>query len=182
MRPHALRHAGGAAERSMSDDARPDALEAALEASRRNSGLRVDREGRFWHQGTLIAHPRIQAVLAAGVARHATTGEYIVCIGQEWAYLEVDDAPLVVLGLDDVDGTAYLRLSDGHRERLDPARLWLGAADVPYASTRGDSMPARFSRTAFQVLARWLELGEDGVVRLHLEGTCHVLRREVPCP
>ena len=153
------------------------ALEAKLEEYRRKSGLRLDREGVFWHDGRPLEHARIIEALHTGIDRHPQSGEYIVRIGREWAYLEVEDAPLVVRGLETKDGTRMLRLSDGTTLPLDPKTLTLGEGDVLYASARGGTMPARFSRPAFQSLAADFELDERGAAFLRDAGGRHPVPR-----
>ena len=44
---------------------------ALLEKLRENSGLRLDKEGRFWHRGGAIEHARTLAVLHRGIHRAA---------------------------------------------------------------------------------------------------------------
>jgi len=138
------------------------ALEAKLEELRRKSGLRLDSDAVFWHDGRPLEHARIVAALHEGIDRHPESGEYIVRVGREWAYLEVEDTPLVVRGLETHEGFRRLRLSDGTLEPLDGKTLSLGEGDLLYTRARGGTMPARFSRIAFQSLAHDLELDAAG--------------------
>ena len=62
-----------------------------LRKLREQSGLRLDREGRFWHRGDLLEHARTLAALHRGLHR-AEDGRWAVRIGPEWAYVEVEDA------------------------------------------------------------------------------------------
>ena len=155
------------------------AIEVQLEALRRSSGLRMDKDGAFWHEGRELTHARIVAALHAGIDRHPTSGEYIVRIGREWAYVEVEDAPLVVRGMELHEETRLLRLSDGSTEPLDPAALSLGDGDVLYTRARAGTLFARFSRVAFLMLAPAFELDPLGRAHLHHGGALHkIARRE----
>src|SRR3979411_2037069 len=62
-----------------------------LQRMREGSGLRLDREGRFWHRGDLLEHARTVAALHRGLHR-AADGRWAVRIGPEWGYVEVEDA------------------------------------------------------------------------------------------
>src|SRR5712664_1423000 len=75
-----------------------------LRKVREQSGLRLDREGRFWHRGDLLEHARTIAALHRGLHR-AEDGRWAVRIGPGWAYVEVEDA-------------GYVRVPDGDRARL----------------------------------------------------------------
>ena len=75
-----------------------------LRQLREQSGLRLDKEGRFWHRGGLVEHPRTFAVLHRGIHR-AADGRWATRIGKDWAYLEVEDAALWVRRIE-ASGTA----------------------------------------------------------------------------
>ncbi len=61
-----------------------------LERWREQSGLSLDRDGRFRHEGTLIEHPRVEAALRRGLGR-SPDGRPTVTFGRTWAYLAVED-------------------------------------------------------------------------------------------
>ena len=44
---------------------------ATLRQLREQSGLRLDKEGRFWHRGGLVEHARTLAALHQGIHRAA---------------------------------------------------------------------------------------------------------------
>jgi hypothetical protein len=74
---------------------------------------------------------------------------------RRFAYLEsVEDTPLVARAARvDAAGTAYLALSDGSEEPLDPATLTVDAAGVLRAWVRGGRLEARLSTSASAALA-----------------------------
>ena len=124
---------------------------ALLEKLRENSGLRLDREGRFWHRGGPIEHARTVAVLHQGIHR-APDGRWATRIGKEWGYLDVEDAAL------------FVRRIDGRRAQLasgdwaEIESLSIGADDALYARVGGER--ARLTRTAQLSLADALR--QDG--------------------
>ncbi len=104
--------------------------EALLEQLREQSGLRLDGEGRFWHQGGLVEHARTVQVLHEGVHR-APDGRWATRIGKQWAYLAVDEAAFFVRRLEAETGSSGASL-----------RGWLvGGREVvvaPLSLERGD--------------------------------------------
>lgn len=132
-------------------------------------GLRLDRDARWWHQGREVRHARLAQALHQGLDRHPGSGEFIVRLGHQWCYVEVEDAPFVVRAAIPAGERILLRLSDGATEALDPGTLWLGTGGVLYARVRGGAFPARFSRAAYHALLPVLEEHGAGVA-LHVGG------------
>jgi hypothetical protein len=128
----------------------------ALELLRSRSGLSIDAEGRFLHRGEPITHARTLAILWASLAP-TPEGRWLVRIGRESGYVDVEIAPWVVRGvLDGPDGAPWLLLSDGSREPLDPGTLTLGADGVLRCAVKA-GQPASFSRSAQVTLGLALE-------------------------
>jgi hypothetical protein len=149
----------------------------ALELLRSRSGLSIDAEGRFLHRGEPITHARTLEVLWRSLER-AADGRYLVRIGRESAYVELEATPYVVLGVVEGRGGApWLLLSGGAREPLDPATLAVGADGVLRCEVLGGHA-ARFSRAAQVTLGLALEESPPGSGRyaLELRGVRHPLR------
>jgi hypothetical protein len=150
----------------------------ALELLRAGSGLSIDAEGRFLHRGEPVTHARTLEALWGSLAP-AAGGRWLVRIGRESAYVEVEATPWVVRGV--VDGPAgapWLVLSGGAREPLDPATLAVGADGVLRCEVKGGHA-ARFSRAAQVALGLALEERPPGSGRFELEigGVRHPVRR-----
>ena len=131
----------------------------------RESRIRLDREGRFWHEGARVEHPGLQKAFSAWVARHPVDGRYVLQNGQDWCYLEVEDTPFQVVsvvfgpsGEERPEGEGAsggeLLLSDGTSEPLEPSLLAVDDEGVLFATVKAGHFEARFSRQA------QLELGE----------------------
>ncbi len=137
----------------------------APEGRSRESTIRLDAEGVFFHDGAKVEHEKLVHALHSWISRHPDDGRYILTNGYDWTYFTVDDAPYFVLGVRPADGAAEpaalsLVLSDGTEETWDPHTTRVGAGDALYAQVkRGAShgpFEAKFSRHAQLALAPYL--------------------------
>ena len=127
--------------------------------SRVDSGIRLDPQGRFWHDGEPVVNEAIARAWHKGLER-AEDGRYLIRFGWDWAFVTVDDAPWIVQRVRPDDGAALrLLLSDESEERLQPHTLARSSDDVLYCRVKGDER-ARFSRQAQVDLMDHLQ--EDG--------------------
>ncbi len=137
----------------------------------RESDIRIDRDGRFWHEGARVLHPGLEQALASWVTREPTTGRYILKNTLDWCYVTVDDAPLAVRAVTFTSGDlpwVSLTLSDGTTELLSRDGVRVTLDGVVYSDVREGKLPARWDRTpAFTLLQRAVE-GPDGGVSLTL--------------
>src|SRR4051794_23673506 len=90
--------------------------------TREDSGIQLDREGRWFHDGELVEHPRIVHAWNRGI-EPAPDGRFILRFGNDWCFFTVEDAPLQVTGLHGEEGGLVLQLSNEAVEPLDPATL-----------------------------------------------------------
>lgn len=118
----------------------------------RETDIRVDRDGAFWHEGTPVTHPGLRTALARWLDVDPESGRYILKNAVQWCFLQVDDAPLVVTSIVRAKDGITVHLTDDTTERLDAATLRIDAGDVPYATVRGGKLPARFARAAAYAL------------------------------
>ena len=135
----------------------------------RESTIRLDAEGKFWHDGERVDHPALENALHSWIAVHPDDGRFILTNGYDWTYFKVDDAPYVVLSLRVTPGEVMLLLSDDSEERLAPETLRVGKGDALYAKVKGGKFEARFSRHAQTALAPILHEAE-GALRLTVGG------------
>jgi hypothetical protein len=129
----------------------------APEGRSRESTIRLDAEGRFFHDGAMVDHPRLAAALHTWISRHPDDGRYILTNGYDWTYFTVDDTPYFVRAVR-IDGTrVMLELSDGTEEAWDPASTRVGASGALHAkvkaASRGGPFEAKFTRHAQNALA-----------------------------
>ena len=146
-----------------------------LQKLREQSGLRLDREGRFWHRGDLLEHARTVAALHRGLHR-AADGRWAVRIGAEWAYLDVEDAGRFVRRIELRDDKLHAQLADGEWLDVDATTLASGADDALYVRTP-DGERARLTRAAQLSLSDHVR-DDGGVFSLELAGRRHPIGRD----
>jgi hypothetical protein len=132
----------------------------APEGASRESTIRLDAEGRFFHQGEPVVHPGLAAAMHTWIRRHPDDGRFILSNGYDWTYFTVDDAPFFVRSIHEKEGRVRLELSDGTNEEWDPTRSRLGADGALYAEVKaaheGGPFDAKFTRYAQTSLAPFL--------------------------
>ncbi len=132
--------------------------------TREDSGLRLDRHLRWWHDGEPVEHPNIIRAFNAGL-EPTDDGRFILRFGRDWCYVEVEDAAYSVTAVDltEDDAAFSVRLSDQTAERLDPSTLRVEDGILTCRVKQGRAK-ARFSRDAQYALGQHLEPAGGGVV------------------
>jgi hypothetical protein len=142
----------------------------------RETGIRLDREGRFWHEGAVVAHRGFHLALLRWLDR-LSDGRTILRLDEKrYAYVEVADAELLALSARWEGDRALLRLNDETEEELDYASLSVGAGDALYCRVRGGVLSARITTRAYQVLAERIEESGEGFA-LRAAGSLHSIRQ-----
>jgi uncharacterized protein len=137
----------------------------APEGRSRESTLRIDGEGRFFHDDQPVEHPKLAAALHTWIARHPDDGRFILTNGYDWTYFTVDDVPYFVRSIKKEGEDAVLVLSDATEEPLDPATLRMGPRGELYLQVKpeakGGPFDAKMTRFAQTQLEPFLEPGDD---------------------
>jgi hypothetical protein len=131
----------------------------------RTSGIRIDRDGQFWHEGEPVAHEGLRRALFRWLDRLPKNdeegeegGRYILRLDERrYAFVDVDDTPLVATSLRWQAGDAFLGLTDGSEERLDPTTLTIDGAGVLRCRVRDGRLEARLATSAATVLAEGVD-------------------------
>lgn len=126
----------------------------------RESGLRLDDLGRFWHEGEQVTHERLNQALHRWIARHPNDGRYILNNDYLWLYLTVDDVPYFVRGVT-LGETPLLHLSDGTTEPFPLSGYAIGRDEALYCPVKNGDFTARFLPSAQNALGPLLELVND---------------------
>jgi uncharacterized protein len=148
---------------------------AKLWHTRERSGISLDREQRWWHDGEPVEHPRIIEAFNKGL-KVQDDGRYKLEFGDDWCFVEVQGAAYRVLVLDEAEGDRLsIRLSDRTAEWLDVGSLVLDADGVLTAAVKGGRARARFSREAQFALGERV-VSEGGAALVRIGG------RSVPLP
>ncbi len=147
-------------------------LDPALLERFRQSGLSIDREGQFWHDGHPVQHAGMRRAFFRWLDRlPPPDGRHILRLDENrFVYIDVADTPLVAASLRWSGDRALLGLSDGSEEALDPATLTVDAEGVLRSRVRGGRLEARLSNSAAAVLSERIDGSAGGPV-LRLGGS-----------
>lgn len=139
----------------------------------RQSGVRLDAQGRFWHEGGEITHAGMRAAFYRWLDRNPD-GRWVLRLDERrFVYLDVEDAPFVIRTIRWEGDRAFALLSDATEEELDCGSLRL-RGEVPYAQVKG-RFEARLSTAAWLALEPRLG-GDEGGVVLDARGGPYVIR------
>lgn len=119
----------------------------------RRTGIRLDREGRLWHEGAEIVHPGLRRALLRWLDRREDGRPILRLDERRYAYIDVEDADLLAVSARWDGNRAWLRLNDDSEEELSYATLEIGAGDALYCRVRGGRLRARVTTPAYYVLA-----------------------------
>src|SRR5262245_11953048 len=78
-------------------------------------GLRLDRSGTFWHEGTAVTHPRLRQALLRWLDVRADGRDIVRLDDRRYAYVDIEDAHLRARGAHWDDDRCYV-LWDNDRE------------------------------------------------------------------
>lgn len=135
--------------------------------TREDSGLRVDRQGRWWHDDELVEHPNIIEAFNRGL-RVAADGRYQLHFGGDWCFVTVEGCAFTVVALDASEGDRpSVRLSDRTAEWLAVDSLALDDDGALTCAVKEGRARARFSRAAQQQLGELL-VADAGTLALQI--------------
>lgn len=134
--------------------------------TREDSGLRLDRQGRWWHDGEPVEHPNIIEAFNRGL-RVMEDGRYQLHFGDDWCFVDVEGCAFTVVAVDEGEGGRLsVRLSDRTAEWLDVETLALDDEGVLTVAVKGRRARARCSRAAQLQLGERLQEGPAGTLSL----------------
>ncbi len=132
--------------------------------TREESGIRLDRLMRWFHDDERVEHPRIIEAFNQGL-RVTEDGRFKLEIGNDWCFVSVEDAAFEVLAIDLSDeARPSIRLSDRTAEWLEATSLAVSPEGILTVRVKGGRAKARFSRDAQFALGSMLEPEGDGFV------------------
>jgi len=135
----------------MSPDAAPFPPE--LLEKLRTIGLRLDRAGRFWHQGDEVTHPRLRQALLRWLDVADDGRDVVRLDDKRYAYVDVEDAHLRATSARWDGDRAIVVLDDGSEEELDYDSLATGPDRALYCRVRGGRLRCRLTTAAYYILA-----------------------------
>ena len=142
------------------------------------SQLSFRSDGRWYADGEPVVHDRLARLFSRYVRRKLTGGYEIWTDERYHADVEIEDTPYVVTAVDiDAQGAMSVMLNDGAAERLDPASLKVGGANVLYCCVKHGSERARFLRPAYYQLSAFIEETTPGTFELRCGNARHPIAR-----
>lgn len=151
--------------RIMGEEPGDQELSVGLIEQWRQTGLRLDRQGRWWHEGDLVEHEGLRRALFSWLDR-LEDGRFILRLdGDRFAYVEVEDTPFIVRAIELSTSTqgvrVVLHLNDGGEEELAYGTLKVEPDNALTCEVRG-RFRARYSRGAYYQLGELIEESEGG--------------------
>jgi uncharacterized protein len=142
----------------------------------RESQIRLDREGRFWHEGELVERPSLALALHRWLGAHPVDGRPVLNNGYDWCYVEVEDTARFVQSVRapaTPSDAPTLVLRDGGEEPLDPTTVVIDDDGVFYVRLSSAHGEARFGRHAQTELGAYL--ADDAPPRLLVGGKAYTI-------
>jgi hypothetical protein len=144
-------------------------LPAELIEQMRAIGLRLDRAGTFWHQGTPVTHQRLRQALLRWLDV-ADDGRDIVRLDERrYAYVDIEDAHLRARSVRWDGDRCFVRWDDDQEDELDYGSLRQAPDHALYARARG-KLRGRIAGPAYHAIAERIVERIDGAFTLEAAG------------
>ncbi len=125
-------------------------------------GLRLDRTGTFWHEGTTVSHPRLRQALLRWLDVRDDGKDIVRLDDKRYAHVDVEDAHLRALSARWEGDHCRVLWDDDQEEELDYASLRQTDDHAFYAKARG-KLRGRIAGAAHHAVAeRVVEVGDGG--------------------
>ena len=135
----------------------------ALVERARESGLRLDREGRWWHEGDPVRHAGLARALHRWIDLSPDGRPVLRLDERRFADFDCEDTPFVARSARREGASFALLLSDETEEALDPSTLRRRGDDLLCRVKQG-RFAARLARQAVYALGDSLRDGPEGLV------------------
>ena len=132
----------------------------------RSIGLRLDRNGRFWHEGVEVTHARLREALLRWLDVRDDGRDIVRLDAKRYAYVEIEDAHLRALSARWLRDRCFVLWDDGQEEELDYASLRQAPDHALYARARG-KLRGRIAGPAYHAVAERIVEEPDGSFALH---------------
>jgi hypothetical protein len=157
-------------------------LDAEAVERLRQSGIRIDREGEFQHEGAPVIHQGLRDALFRWLDRLPDGKTILRLDADRFAYVDVDDTPLVARGARVQGDEIFLALSDGAEERLVPGTLTVDERGALRCMVRGGRLEARLATSAAAALAEMIDDRPGGPVLMLAGRTFPIAPRSAARP
>jgi hypothetical protein len=129
--------------------------------SMRTIGLRLDRTGAFWHQGTPVTHARLRQALLHWLDVRDDGRDIVRLDDKRYAYVEIEDAHLRALSARWQGDRCAILWDDGSEDELDYASLRQAPDHALYSRVRG-KLRGRIAGPAYHAVAERVAVTPDG--------------------
>lgn len=122
----------------------------------------ISRDGKWYYNGQEIIHERVLKFLSRHLQRNSK-GEYYIAVEGERRPVDVEETPLlvdIVSFSQESAETFRLFLNDGSEEVLQSETLAIDEQDNVYCWVRDKKLEARFKKTSYIELAKYLQHDE----------------------
>lgn len=131
-------------------------------------GLRLDRSGTFWHQGTAVTHPRLRQALLRWLDVRDDGRDIVRLDDKRYAYVDVEDAHLRALSARWDGDRCTITWDDDQHEELAYDSLRQAEDHALYARARG-RLRGRIAGPAYHAIAARI-VEADGAFALEAAG------------
>lgn len=146
----------------------------------RESSIRLDGRGEFWHDGQRVLRKEMSDAFARWLSRHPDDGRFILVNGYDWTYLAVDDVPYFVRSVRSGSAGPELVLSDGSVEPLMGEVLEVDETGALYVRVKDSREEAKFTPAAQRELEPFVVEAEGLVQVLGARGPLLLRLRSTP--
>ncbi|HEY0477205.1 MAG TPA: hypothetical protein VGD37_06755 [Kofleriaceae bacterium] len=127
-------------------------LTEAMIEKMRAIGLRLDRSGIFWHEGTAVTHARLHQALLRWLDVRDDGRDIVRLDDKRYAYVEIEDAHLRAYSARWADDRCLVHWDDDTESELDYGSLSQAADHALYVRVR-DKLRGRIGGPAYHAVA-----------------------------
>ncbi|HWU91157.1 MAG TPA: hypothetical protein VN253_28015 [Kofleriaceae bacterium] len=146
----------------------PPLLPPELLEKMRAIGLRLDRAGTFWHEGTAVTHPRLRQALLRWFDVRDDGRDIVRLDDKRYAYVEIEDAHLRARSARWDGDRCRVLWDDDQEEELDYEHLRQAPDHALYTRARG-RLRGRIAGPAYHAIAERV-VEDDGAFWLPAAG------------
>lgn len=134
----------------------------------RTIGLKLDRAGTFWHQGSAVTHPRLRQALLRWLDVRDDGRDIVRLDERRHAYVEIEDAHLRARSARWAGDRCFVLWDDDRESELAYATLCQAPDHALYARV-GDRLRGRIAGPAYHAIAERI-IESDGGFALEAAG------------
>lgn len=126
----------------------------------RTIGLRLDRSGRFWHQGTIVSHVRLRQALLRWLDVRDDGRDIVRLDDARYAYVDIEDAHLRARSARWQSDRCFILWDDDREAELEYASVSQAADHALYATV--GHLRGRIAGAPYHTLSEHIVAMGDG--------------------